>query len=95
MDAKEKKEKRERERYAKMTNEKKQEMLKRLREAYHEKQKNKESLKGPAPGSTITRQARLIVGNIIHHEDGRIDSCQDVHAADGTEKLGNIIGKLN
>jgi len=90
-----KRKKRERERYAKMTNKKKQEMLKRLCEAYHEKQKNKESLKGSVPGSTITGQARLIVGNIIHDEDGRIDSCQDVHAGDGTEKLGNIIGKLN
>jgi len=36
MDAKEKR-KRDREWYAKMTNKKKQERLKRLREAYHEK----------------------------------------------------------
>jgi predicted Fe-S protein YdhL (DUF1289 family) len=43
MDAKEQKRKRDRERYAEMSNEKKQEKLRRLREAYQRKKKNKES----------------------------------------------------
>jgi hypothetical protein len=43
MDAKEKKRKRDRERYAQMSNEEKQEKLKRLHEAYLQKKKNKES----------------------------------------------------
>jgi uncharacterized protein (DUF1015 family) len=41
MDAKEQKRKRDRERYAKMSNEKKQEKLRRLREAYQRKKKIK------------------------------------------------------
>ena len=94
MDAKEKRRKRDREWYAKMTNEKKQERLKRLREAYHEKKRKNESLIKSTPESNITGQARLIVGNIIDHEDDRIDARQDVYAGDGIEELGNIKKEL-
>jgi hypothetical protein len=84
MDAKEKKRKRERERYAQMTNEKKQERLKRFREAYHEKKKNKES-----------SHMKETEADIVHHEDATIDARQDVHAAGGIEALENLKKELH
>jgi len=52
--------------------------------------KNKDSLIGPVLGYTITGQAPLTEGDILHHEDARIDARQDVHAGDSIGELENI-----
>ena len=49
---------------------------------------------------TITELPRQTEGDIVHHEDARIDAHQDVHAGDGIEELENIkkelpLGKIN
>jgi hypothetical protein len=40
--------------------------------------------------STITGLAPLTEGDILYHEDVRIDTRQNVHAGDGIEELENI-----
>jgi hypothetical protein len=47
------------------------------------------SLARPASGFATLRRARLTEADILHHEDARIDACQDVHARGGIEALEN------
>jgi len=62
-------------------------------------EKSRKSLKGFMK-PTITELPRQTEGDIVHHEDARIDAHQDVHAGDGIEELENIkkelpLGKIN
>jgi hypothetical protein len=98
MDAKEQKRKRDREQYAEMSNEKKQEKLRRLREAYQQKKKNKEATQLNENGKQRSADQRA-EADILHHEDARIHARRHVHIGGGIEALENVkelhLGKIS